>query len=77
MAVAVGMVFVLMMNVYALMAGLVKYVTQVHVHECTIQCNYCITIAICSPECLMGNCTEPDTCTCDPGWMGQMCNTGE
>ena len=76
MTVAVRMVFVLMMNVYALLAGLVKYVMKVHVHE-YIHYNYCITIAICSSECLMGNCTEPDTCTCDPGWTGQTCNTGE
>ena len=37
----------------------------------------CISIAICSSECLMGDCTEPDTCVCDPGWTGQTCNTGE
>ena len=36
-----------------------------------------ISIAICSSGCLMGDCTEPDTCVCDPGWTGQTCNTGE
>ena len=74
MAVDVKMAFVLMRNVYVLMAGLVIYVMKVHTG--ILVANY-ISIAICSSGCLMGDCTEPDTCVCDPGWTEQTCNTGE
>ena len=67
--------FVLMRNVYVLMAGLVMHVMKVCIN-CIMVMSY-IFIAICSSGCLMGDCTEPDTCVCDPGWTGQTCNTGE
>ena len=34
-------------------------------------------IAICSSGCLHGNCTNPDSCTCDIGWTGDACNIGK
>lgn len=30
--------------------------------------------ATCSPPCLNGTCTKPDTCTCDVGWSDALCN---
>ena len=34
--------------------------------------------AICTSPCLNeGNCTAPGTCTCDVGWTGRQCETGQ
>ncbi|XP_065835763.1 signal peptide, CUB and EGF-like domain-containing protein 1 [Oscarella lobularis] len=32
-------------------------------------------IAICSPECLNGQCVSPDQCFCNLGWVGTSCET--
>lgn len=34
-------------------------------------------LAICNPACVNGNCTAPDTCTCNPGFGGSACDIGE
>ena len=33
--------------------------------------------AICSPPCVNGECTAPDTCVCTEGWDGSTCDQGE
>ncbi len=33
-------------------------------------------VAICTSSCLNGNCTLPDTCTCNIGWEGSTCIEG-
>ena len=40
--------------------------------------SYCIYIhaAICQSGCFHGECVAPDNCTCDLGWTGFTCNTG-
>ncbi len=35
------------------------------------------SVAICSPECVNGDCVSPNTCDCDVGWTGSTCNEGE
>lgn len=35
-----------------------------------------VLIAICSHSCNHGSCTSPNTCSCDEGWTGEVCNTG-
>ncbi|CAL4122349.1 unnamed protein product, partial [Meganyctiphanes norvegica] len=30
----------------------------------------------CHPECVNGNCTNPNTCTCEEGFMGEICDIG-
>ena len=43
---------------------------------CTACVFYCA--AICASPCQNGGtCTAPDTCTCDVGWTGMQCETGE
>ena len=37
-----------------------------------------LSAAVCTSSCQNGGtCTAPDTCTCDVGWMGAQCETGE
>ena len=37
----------------------------------------CFFTVICSRPCLNGgNCTAPNTCTCDEGWTGMQCEAG-
>ena len=38
---------------------------------------FCITpcAAVCSISCSQGNCTAPDTCTCESGWDGPTCSS--
>lgn len=31
---------------------------------------------VCSPPCVHGNCTAPDTCKCETGWTGLICSIG-
>ena len=33
------------------------------------------SIPLCSQPCFHGNCTEPDVCSCEPGYQGVHCNT--
>ena len=33
-------------------------------------------IAYCSQGCQFGDCTAPNTCTCQSGWTGDSCNIG-
>ena len=35
-----------------------------------------ILAAICSPQCVHGSCTSPNTCSCNSGWTGSTCNKG-
>ena len=42
-----------------------------------VQVLYVFTTATCSNPCQNGgNCTAPDTCSCDLGWTGVQCETG-
>ena len=34
-------------------------------------------LAICTTPCVNGNCTSPQTCTCQSGWTGSLCNQRE
>ena len=34
-------------------------------------------IAICTSPCIQGTCTSPDTCECNDGWTGAVCDTGK
>ncbi len=36
-----------------------------------------IFLAICSPACVNGNCSAPDTCNCSVGWEDSICSTRE
>ena len=38
---------------------------------------YLITLANCSQGCQYGDCTAPNTCTCQSGWTGNSCNIGK
>ena len=31
----------------------------------------------CDPQCINGKCTGAQTCTCNPGWIGDQCDQGE
>ena len=37
---------------------------------------YLLHLAVCSNVCEHGSCTGPDTCTCEHGWMGDLCDEG-
>ena len=37
---------------------------------------YFILLAICSQSCNHGNCTSPNTCSCEEGWTSSVCNKG-
>ena len=40
--------------------------------------NFClITLAYCHQGCQYGDCTAPNTCTCQSGWTGDSCNIGK
>ena len=34
-------------------------------------------IAYCPQGCQYGDCTAPNTCTCQSGWTGDSCNIGK
>ena len=37
-------------------------------------CNGVHSSALCCADCGHGECTAPDTCTCEPGWSGDHCD---
>ena len=37
---------------------------------------YYVSIAVCTPSCLYGNCTSPGVCNCTSGWTGGDCSVG-
>ena len=36
-----------------------------------------ISVAICTNACVNGTCSTPDTCSCNAGFYGQICDRGE
>ncbi len=36
----------------------------------------CFVLAVCKNNCVNGDCTAPDTCTCSIGWSGSTCTEG-
>ena len=36
-----------------------------------------ISVAICTNACVNGTCSKPDTCSCNAGFYGQICDRGE
>ena len=38
--------------------------------------NLFLSSATCTPDCVNGECIEPNICDCDPGWTGDRCREG-
>ena len=47
-----------------------------HVPHCMYVTHVYVYVAICQSECVHGECTAPNKCTCDLGWKGFTCNKG-
>ena len=58
------------------------YTRLLHCSRCNEHCdNHYITqkifsLARCDDGCVNGQCTAPDTCSCNTGWKGGDCNSG-
>lgn len=62
----------------AMMGGEDKHVTKVTLGHVASYWNELLLhpSGLCAEACLHGDCTGPNTCTCDDGWEGERCDQG-